>query len=955
MNLRTTFILFGILVACLGIFLALQLLGVKTTAERDELSKYVLASLNQPGNRATAADIEQVVLEREDPKNPGQRDKYVFKREGKSWKMLEPRPLRLSESAVDNLVRQVLDLQRERLDVSRQPLTDLGLDQPSIRVTLTRGGKDATLQIGKQGMGGTDPTYYALSSDAPKRPVVIRKSRVDALWSPLADLREKRLITSSFGAKQIKIAGTARPQPLELEKTSETSWVFKQPALGDADLSAAAGFATELAAASVERNEDFIYDGTLDDATLAKYGLTPDKAAFELTLTQTAVGDEKKLITETLYVGGKDTTTPEVQGYAAQAVRIFCSLLLPGPELFGVPAAAVTMGQQARDESLKHAGYFARRLGEDAVVRLPARFITILERPADEFRIKALAKIDVAKVDAVNLTTGGETLRFRRPVMKADGSSPAEWDLYTDSRARVKAHPGSVQKLLDALNKVAVRDAKSFLDDDPRQRAWFGNEPIDLGLDKPQAEIVLWTEGLPRDAEGKVSGDGEPKVKDDLKAKPTLKLSLGRSDTKRGVVYVKREGGTGPTAILAVPDPWQSTPPATPPLPGQPNPTPPPGETISLTALTSGGYLAYREHLLPSFRVDQAARLMLHRGNEVYELVKEEKKDDKGATVATWALQKPVAGTSPNADSLLHGLVALSADKLVTDRPTERDLDEKFGLGNKALLRIQAVTKPDDKQKTSEFTWYFGKRTEADSKHPHHYYTRLVAQPADGSKPEANDFVFLVDAALVQSFDLELRNTQIFSPDNSRITAATFTWKTLDADKKLIETRLELALGSDKKAWELKSLTVAGADAKANLPKLDQTKLEAMLGSAEAAKTPLLPGVPRLFNLFTERFIIHNGPPAPEHHLDPNRADAPPPLTIDLKLENGQERRLTVGARIEINAPEQIALSGRAFYVATASTVPNAVFLLSEADFKPVLAGPDFFKAPAATASISPR
>lgn len=952
MNLRMTFILFGILVACLAVFLALQLLDVKTTAERDELSKYVLASLNQPGNRATPADIEQVILEREDPKKPGQRDKWVFKREGKSWKMLEPRPLRLSESAVDNLVRQVLDLQRERLDVSRQPLAELGLEQPSIRVTLTRGGKDATLQVGKQGMGGTDPTYYALSSDAPKRPVTIRKSRVDALWSPLADLREKRLITSSFGAKQIKISGKSRPQPLELEKTSETSWVFKQPALGDADLSAAAGFATELAAASVERNEDFVYDGALDDATLTKYGLTPEKAAFELTLTQSAVGDEKKLITETLYVGAKDTTTPELQGYAAQAIRLVCALLLPSPELLGVPAVAVTMGQQARDESLKHAGYFARRLGEDAIVRLPARFIAVLERSADEFRIKALAKIDVSKVDAVNLTTGGETLRFRRPVMKADGSSPAEWDLYTDSRARVKAHPGSVQKLLDALTKVAVRDAKSFLDDDPRQRAWFGNEPIDLGLDKPQAEIVLWTEGLSRDADGKATGDGEPKLKDDVKAKPTLKLSLGRSDTKRGVVYVKREGGTGPTTILAIPDPWQASAPSTPPT-GQPNLTSPSGETISLTALTSGGYLAYRDHLLPSLRVDQAARLTLQRGSEVYELVKEEKKDDKGATVATWNLQKPVTGTSPNADSLLHGLVALSADKLVTDRPTDRDLEEKFGLGTRALLRIHTVTKPDDKQKTSEFTWYFGKRTDADSKHPHHFYARLVAQPADGSKPEANDFVFLVDAALVQSFDVELRNTQIFSPDNSRITAATFTWKSLDANKKLSESKLELALGADKKSWELKSLTVAGADAKAKLPKLDQAKLEAMLGAAEVAKTPMLPGVPRLFNLFTERFIVHNGSPAPEHQLDPNRADAPPPLMIDLKLENGQERRLVVGARIEINAPEQIALSGRAYYAATASTVPNAVFLLSETDFKPLLAGPDFFKAPAATASIS--
>lgn len=952
MNLRTTFILFGVLVAGLGVFLALQLLGIGTTEERDEVSKFVLASLNQPGAKASAAEIEEITLERQDPKQPGQKEKWVLRREGKSWKLVEPRPLRVSESSVDNLVRQVIELQREKLDVSRQSLAELGLEQPSLTITLTKGGKTTTLKVGKQGLGGTDPTYYAVSSDAPQRPAVIRKSRAQALWSPLNDLREKRLLTSSFGAKQVKLAGTARA-PLELEKTSETSWVFKEPALGDADLSAATGFATELAAANVERNEDFIYDGTLDEATLNKYGLAPDKAAFVLALTQTAVGDDKKLITETLYVGAKDTRTAEVQGQAALAVRLMAGCLLPSPDLLLLPAAAQALSNQARDESQKHAGYFARRLGEDAVVRLPARFITVLERKADEFRVKALAKIDTPKVDAVNLTSAGETLRFRRLVMKADGSSASEWDLFTDSRARVKAHPGGVQKLLDALNKLGVKDSKAFLDDDARQRAWFGAEPIDLGFDKPQAEIVIWYEGLPRDAEGKATGEGEPKLKDEVKAKPPVKLSVGRSDAKRGVVYVKREVAGAPTSILAIPDPWLPAPPAPPPsFPGQPPPPPPPpGEAISLTGLTSGGYLAYRDHILPSFRPDLAAKLNMYRGPDVYELVKEEKKDDTGATKASWVLQKPVAGTSPNADALIFGLVGLGADKLVTDRPTERDLEEKFGLGGKSLLRIQAVTKPDDKQKTSEFTWFIGKRTDADSKYPGHHFVRVVANLADGSKPEANDFVFLVDAAMVQALDQELRNSQIFTPENAKPVGATFTWRGVDAAKKPTETKLELILAADKKSWEVKTLTMNGADAKASLPKLDQARVDALLGGGDPQRTPMLPGVPRLNQLFTERFVIHNGAPTPDQHLDPARADAPPALVVEIKLESGPERKLIVGARVEIKAPEQLGVVGRAFYVATASTVPNAVFLLSEPDFKPLLAGPDFFKGPATTAA----
>ncbi|HMP03603.1 MAG TPA: hypothetical protein PKC45_13990, partial [Gemmatales bacterium] len=526
--------------------------------------------------------------------------------------------------------------------------------------------------------------------------------------------------------------------------------------------------------------------------------------------------------------------------------------------------------------------------------------------------------------------------------------------LFTDSRARVKAHPGTVQKLLDALNKIELGSAAGFLDDEPRQRAWFGTEPVDLGLDQPQAEIAIWYEGLVRDAEGKATGEGEPKLKDDQKATPRLKFSLGRSDAKRGVVYVRREAVGAPPAILAIPDPWQGQAPPPPSFPGQPPmPTAQPAP-ISLTSLVGGGYLAYRERLLPSFRPDLAAKLTLKRGTDVYELAKEEKKDEQGATKAVWNVTQPVAGVSQNADVMLFSLVGLSADKLVTDRPTERDLNEKFGLGDNALLRIHVVTKPDEQQRVAQFTWLVGQATDADAKHPNHHYVRLISQPVDGSKPEANDFVFLVDRQQLLGCDQELRDPHIFPPAAARPTGATFTWRTVDAEKKLTQTQAEVGLGDDGKTWVVRSVTVDGADAKDRLPALDQAKLNMMFGMDEQGMSLALPGVPRLNNLYTERFLVHQGPPTPEQQLDPARADAPPPLQVEIKFADGSTRLLTLGARFELTQPQHVSLRGQTFFPATSSTVPQAVFTLSLADFKGLVdEGLNFLRPPGPLGSAS--
>src|SRR5262249_22272157 len=127
----------------------------------------------------------------------------------------------------------------------------------------------------------------------------------------------------------------------------------------------------------------------------------------------------------------------------------------------------------------------------------------------------------------------------------------------------------------------------------------------------------------------------------------------------------------------------------------------------------------------------------------------------------------------------------------------------------------------------------------------------------------------------------------------------------------------------------------------ATLPKLDQVKLNRLFG--------LIPndrGVgPRLNPLNTDRFVVQNGPPTPEHQLDPNNKTQPPALVIEIKYDSGTTRSLTIGARHTMTEAEAPVMLGRTVFFAAASTVPNAVFVLDEMTWKDLAAGVDYLKA----------
>lgn len=962
MNLRTPLILFGVLLGLVAVFFGLQFYGFQTPVERKEKEKWLLGSLHESKEkfaRVPAADFTHVTIERTIDGKP---EKLEFKRKpgpdakATNWEMVAPKQLRISSRAVDNLIEQFSDAEKDKKTELKADLAQYGLDKPTATVTLQRDLKDKegkktgeqtlVVHLGKATPQKTDPLIYATTSEEPKKAVAVPKNRVDRALGPLNEFREKELLGSTINVIGVRVAGAGR-KALELEKPDGKEWKFKEPKLGDTDTKAADDLLNGLSGVRVEKNEDFVDDGPLDDAKLAKYGLADDKAAFAVTFRHK--GDEPNTSKEDMLLIGARDATAEQKAAIGRDGLLAVELVRAGATTPFDLVAPFAMLKAREKQGEEGGAYFARMKGDNTVVRIEAKHLKLFDRKADELRSKLLARLDATKIDAIDVKSGADSLRLRRPKLTTTAVSPSdpfgraaapsEWDMHTDNRAQVKTHLDTVTKLIDAMNKVELPTEKHFLDDDAKQREWFGKDALDLGLDQPKAEITVWQEGIQRDKDGKPEGSGEPKLKEDAKSKPALKLAIGRKDDKRGVVYVRRQLGDDPPAVLAVPDPWLSSPPPPPPPNQFGQPPQPSREKVSLSDLATAGFLHYRDHVPPSFRANEATKIAYTRGGITYELEKDVKADDQDHFGANWKLKQPVEAKGATAtDMLLFQLARLNADKLITDRASERDRKEKFGLVDNPLLKATVTVQEKDKKQPAMFTYVIGKQAESEKDRP--YYGRIEVKPAEGNAPDANDFVFLVPANVVQFLDTELRDTAVFAPESSgKPEAATFTWN--DKAKKS-QTRLELVYqpekeGSDKKVWTIKSLTVDGKDAKASLPKFEAIRLERLLGQAQ--------GLPQINQLVTERFLLHKGKPDPAWQLDPASKDTSPALVLEVKYDNKTTRTLTFGAEFKPKKEEQPGLRQPSYYYATASSLPEAVFLLGGQDFKDLVGGVDFFKS----------
>jgi len=755
MNLKTTYILFGILAGILFIFGIALYMGDKP----EDTSTLVLPSVKDPLAPIRTDQITEVEIERDKPKPA----KWVFVKDEATgnwtikvfvkdeatgnWTIKEPREMRASSMAITSLIDQVLRADREKTTEKPAKLEDWGLKFPNLTVTLKRDkGKPLQIMLGDTQMSNV----YVLSSDRGQEPMIVKKNRLDKVEQDLAAFRERDMLTSrESDIQSISLSqtdkGKEKGKPIELVKRNE-HWYYTKPFNGDADRegdtnaapagqppSGTQGLLTDLTNLRVEKDIDFVADD-VKESDLAKYNLDDKSDILKIEIKRV---DE---ITK--------TTEP---GEAKKDADVKTSTI----------TLLVGVGKKVDDKSDQ---YYARRAGEKDVVKIAAKniepLLKLLEQP-DALRDRHLVRLDsFRQPDAINidLKSSGLVMEFRHP------ESGKPWQFYRGSQEE-KPNEEMIKGLITILTDR--RKEIIFLDPDKSKDA-------ELGLDKPAAVVSLWVDGLVKE-EKKDDTKDEEKDKDAKKvekpeekkaAKPTLKMPEKPTyrltfallkDAKATEVVVKREAEGEKPALLRVP--------------------------VVVYERVTEGPLAYMDKTLPQFNPvalgdpgKDVTKLVYEQGGTTTEITREKPE-------APWKIVKPADLAGRDADPLtvsrlLHTLNNLRAVKLVTEQTSKEDLDRKYGLATPAARAVVTVTK-DGKPTTYEFD--FGKKDG----------TSLYA------KQSQRGTIFTVDESTLASFKDPILDKTVFHFDPTKVTALTLTgWSKIVGDP--ITIKLE---HKDGKEW----------------------------------------------------------------------------------------------------------------------------------------------------------
>ncbi len=826
MNIKTTILLFGALVGMLLVFGVMQLTGVRPPGALDA---FVLPDFHNKKSGAATKDIDTVEITRTRPKP----ETLVFVKGDDGWQMVKPHRLRVDKFLVDRVVSQVADAKREKADLSTN-LGEYGLDEPGTVVTLKRGvDREWKLNVGKETGGSSTAVAYVTSSQR-KEPMAVKRNELDALFKGANDFRSKELLASGAFNTEAVTVKVGDGDPLSLAKGKDGKWAFEKPAYGDADYEGEptaptgdekkiSGVRDLLDAVGGIRaeSEADFVEAAASEEDLKKYGLEK--------------GNPARLRVEVKYAPGGMLGKDEKRGPVTETLLI---------------------GKRVEDKDAKADRYYARLESENAVVRVPAKSVEPLVRVAgspETLRNRDLVQLDTAKADAVDVKNAAGTLKLRKT-----GGPFDDWKVFAGGAGR-KADRMAVQDLLNDLTRK--RQVKNF----PSEK-----REGDLGFDRPTAEVSLWVDGLKKDdkkdekkeekkddkkeeKKEEKKADDEPALKSD---KPAVRLVFGKKEDN--LLYVKRIVGDEKPVLLAV-------------------------EATPLLDKLGDGALAYLDRNLPSLPPeDTVTKITLLRDGETYELVR---KEDK-----SWSVQQPATFQGRTADSgkiaqLLATLRNLMADKFVAEKPSDADLEAKFGLKSPPYKVTLTTT---NKEKTEDHVFLFGKETgDKDLRY---------AKRGDG------DLVFQVGAFALGPIKGELLDTTVFKFDPAKVRVVKLTgWHNVDPDIPPLE--VERKDGQ----WTAKNRT--------NFP-LDGAKVDSLLAA--------------LANLRAQKFLP--GAAKPEHKL--SLKEGALEIAITFEGDAAPSYLLTVG-------PHHAADKG---HYATTNKLATTALLLPEEPFKGPLSGTSHFR-----------
>ncbi|HJZ90296.1 MAG TPA: DUF4340 domain-containing protein [Gemmataceae bacterium] len=606
MNFRTTYILLAVVV------LALAGLGGYLMFSKDEdkqspnVEGYLLKNLRAANVKPD--DVITVEVER-----PGQTpEKVAFAREGKTWKMVAPAAARADASAVDSLVSGVLNAKVEKsADISS--LGAHGLDNPAVKVTLKTQTLSETVSLGNVTVGGDRALVYVTTSGQPDRPQAVRRGDFAALFrtdAPKTATNAGQLVKGVTDFRPLKILGEGLFDPanqvqsmqVRLDKDGialfrtppDNVWKFRVPpdygeAAVEADTPSFGGPKEGTGINTVRELLNTINaiqpasrkEIVENPADLSQYGLDPTKnAPMQIDLSR----DD------------------------------------------GVKETAYVSGPIKKEDGEK---YYARHEADGVVYEVPAdpvKKVQAAVRNKQLLRDRTVLRVQMQRVDAIDLTANGETFELRRVGLS--------WKVYGPDG---KDRPAKASAITELLTRLTARQLATGF-------PTAGIPEDKMGFAKPAVELKVWENGIVR--EEKPDPNAKPKVNPN----PTARVVFGHKDVG-DVVYTRRVVGDTKVDFLVPQDAYN---------------------------LAARGRLDYIDASLKPYGADSVLKLSFTHGKDAYEL--ERADDGKPVAQAAWKINSPPSLQGRTADpakiaDLLNTLSFMRPTKVAADKPTDEILN----------------------------------------------------------------------------------------------------------------------------------------------------------------------------------------------------------------------------------------------------------------------------------------
>jgi hypothetical protein len=914
MNLRTTPLLFGLVLGILWLF-GLALVYKKGAVEES----FLMPSMQGTDVKVDAVTFEYKTKDK-DKEGPQQVD-FILQNE--LWYVVQSGiKVRVENFRIDDMVREVKNAKRfeeERVqnDTAYYDLPPGG--QPFTTVTLKGKRRDTPKEwkffIGKQGAAGS--TVFVNTSDRPGRAFPVLRSSIESLFfKDVADLRPKRL----FDVVESLVTFVDIHQgsyDLALRKT-ENTWRFEKPALGFAGFESSAvgedigkqqstansvkSLIGNVTAIHVDNEKDFEPIGV---KSMADYGLKDGEEQMRIVL---GTGNEKPR--------AKD----EKDEKAEKKDEGKREVLLIGNRV-------KQLGGSKSEPQV-----YARMAGDEGVFRILAKYLDPIKTAVEDpkrIRSKDVVLYDAKKIDAVVVASQRTQKddKVHKTEFKLLHPPEKDWQVAAKDEKVRKGNEKAILALIEAIEgKNEIAEFADKVDE-----SWGG-------LKGPNTtELSLYIDGIEKKKDEKKDEKKTDKKaakkdekKDDKetaaelkKGEPFVKLVIGTVDKEKKIAHVKRVLQDGTVSHFTVPLAYV--------------------EKLHLDE----GPLAYLDLALPGTQMMDVVAVDLQRGKDTVKL------DRFTDMIDRWMLSDVHDPEGKPADpdkvrNLVRTITTLTARKWL-----RKDDAEKFGLKEPSLT-VTLHTRKMDRIEAVEaaslmgllaarsgfvvlpplgfaaihrlgpplgetVTVKFGKEIEEDKQ-------KMVYAEHSGT-----DLVFLVPAAMVKSIrDADFRDRSGVKYTQAKLGA---TLVGLTAVTPLIAaTPLNTGVihGFDpgkvnevnltlRTRVELRSFTFSRVDK----TWVDRSGTKEFNLDAEKVSQLL----DKVCKLRTERFASFGGPTG-ENKLTQEEAT----LQIELKFDDKTRVTLTVGGQFE-------ALG----YFANSSAWREAVFFVPSSLIDPWLQGATYF------------